>query len=66
MSAEAVFAALKAPALNELVGNHEANVVAGGYVLAAGVAQSHDQPVHWSAAAKGAQELLLGGGAAVV
>ncbi len=61
-----LFGAPDGPALGKPVGDHEADVMASLCVLATGIAQPDDQPVRWRAASKGAQELLLGGGAALV
>ncbi len=66
--AEAVLRASKPPALDERLGDHEADVVPGARVLAAGVAQPDDQPVDGSATPpdergrRRGRALLLAGG----
>jgi len=64
-AAKAILLTRKAPARSKLVGHHETDVVASVGVLATRIAQPDDQPVNWRTATKGAQKLLLGGGAAV-
>jgi hypothetical protein len=52
---KAVLRTRESPARRQLVGHHEANVVASIGVLPAGIAQPDDQPVNWRPTAKGAQ-----------
>lgn len=65
-TAETILGTRKLPTLSQRIGHHEADVVASVGVLTAGVAQPDDQPIDPGAAAEGAQELLLGGGGALV